>query len=111
MRTRWVLPLAFCGAMAAGPLPARAAGDDGAAPFDPPVRLQAGGKIIDTAENIGHAGPFSVDLDADGRLDLLVGNIRGTIQVYANVGTREAPEYEDRGLLQAGGADAKIPNW
>ena len=79
--------------------------------FDPPVRLKAGEELIDTAAHVAHAGPLAFDLDADGRQDLLVGNFGGHFQVYMNTGSREAPEYADQGLLQAGGADAKVPNW
>ena len=37
-----------------------------------PVRIEAGGKPIDT--EIGHAAPFVCDFDGDGRPDLLVGD-------------------------------------
>jgi hypothetical protein len=79
--------------------------------FDGPVRLKAGDEFIDTAKDIAHAGPLAVDLDADGKLDLLVGNFRGHFQVYMNTGTRAEPEYEDKGLLEADGETAKVPNW
>ncbi len=39
--------------------------------FLPPVRLEAGGKVIDT--DIGRAAPFVGDFDGDGVNDLLVG--------------------------------------
>ncbi len=79
--------------------------------LDPPVRLKAGIEFIDTGEHIAHAGPLAVDLDADGKPDLLVGNFRGHFQVYLNAGTRAEPEYVDKGLLQADGETAKVPNW
>jgi hypothetical protein len=79
--------------------------------FDGPVRLKAGSEFIDTGRDIAHAGPLAVDLDADGKLDLLVGNFRGHFQVYMNTGTRAEPEYEDKGLLEADGETAKVPNW
>ncbi len=79
--------------------------------LDPPVRLKAGQEFIDTGEHIGHAGPLLADLDADGKLDLLVGNIRGHFQVYMNTGTRAEPAYADKGLLKAAGETVKIHNW
>jgi hypothetical protein len=39
----------------------------------------------------GDAGPFVVDWDGDGDLDLLVGDGRGAVSLFTNVGTRAAP--------------------
>jgi hypothetical protein len=79
--------------------------------FDAPVRLKAGDEFIDTGKHIAHAGPLCVDLDANGKPDLLVGNFRGHFQVYMNTGTRAEPVYSDRGLLQAGGKTVEVSNW
>jgi hypothetical protein len=79
--------------------------------LDSPVRLKSGDQFIDAGKHIGHAGPLAADLDADGKLDLLVGNFRGHFQLYMNTGTRTEPVYVDKGLLEAGGETAKIPNW
>lgn len=43
-----------------------------AAELAPPVRLEAGGKPIDT--DVGHAAPWVADVDGDGIQDLLVGD-------------------------------------
>ena len=109
--TRLILPCSILGAMVASAIPAHGEPKNGSAQFDPPVRLKAGDAFIDTGEHTGHAGPLAVDLDDDGRDDLLVGNFGGYFQVYKNVGTRAQPKYEDGGLLGAGGEKFHVPNW
>jgi|SoiMethySBSTD1v2_1073268.scaffolds.fasta_scaffold1395208_1 hypothetical protein len=79
--------------------------------FDPPIRLKAGDEFIDTGKDIAHAGPLSVDLDANGKPDLLVGNFQGHFQVYMNAGTRAEPVFTDKGLLQADGKTVEVSNW
>lgn len=96
--TRGLVLLAAVAAAAAGELEA-------------PVKLQAKGIVIDTGKYIGHAGPLFADYDGDGKADLLVGNFKGHIQLYRNVGTRQMPEFEDEGLLSANGEPVLIHNW
>ena len=79
--------------------------------FDPPVRLKAGDAYVDTGKYIAHTGPLLYDYDGDGKTDLLVGNFAGSIQLFRNTGTREAPGYEAKGLLEADGKPVKVPNW
>lgn len=76
--------------------------------FLPPVRLEAGGEIVDT--EIGHAAPWHGDIDGDGTKDLLVGQFGGGILwVYRNEGTDSARRYARRTKFQAGGADGTVP--
>jgi hypothetical protein len=79
--------------------------------LDEPVRLEADGKVIDTVKYIGHSGPLFCDQDGDGRQDLLVGNFKGHVQVFRNVGTAQEPKFADQGLLQAEGKDVFVHNW
>ena len=76
-----------------------------------PVRLTADGDPIDTGAYIGHSGPLLEDITGDGRPELLVGNFRGHVQVFANTSKEGAPTWEAKGLLQAAGADLRVPNW
>ena len=47
--------------------------------------------------------PVSVDWNADGKLDILSGNSAGYLQYFENTGTREQPQFIDRGYLMASG--------
>ncbi|MAG62307.1 hypothetical protein CMO84_02155 [Candidatus Woesearchaeota archaeon] len=96
----------------------------------PPVRLSAGGEPIDVT--VGHAAPLVMDFDGDGLRDLLVGEFGtgtfpgerlpadmggfardsfdlGKLRIYRNVGSAEAPRFEDFKYLRAGKEDASIP--
>ena len=77
----------------------------------PPVRIEAGGEIIDVGSCIGHAGPRLEDLDGDGLQDLLVGDFKGHIHVHRNTGTNSAPVYASGQLMEANGEVVKLPNW
>lgn len=79
--------------------------------LEAPVRLKAGDAYVDSGKYIAHSGPSLMDIDRDGKPDLVVGNFMGHFQVYRNTGTREVPAYEDKGLLHVNGQAAKIPNW
>ena len=63
--------------------------------LQPPVRLEAGGKVIDT--DVGHAAPFVGDFFGTGVNDLLVGQFGdGILWVYRNDGTKDAPKLAER---------------
>ena len=81
------------------------------AELEPPVRLKADGKLIDTGKDIGYAGPLVVDHDGDGKQDLLVSAFKGNIRFFKNVGTSAAPAFEEGEPLQAGGEPIRIHNW
>ncbi len=75
----------------------------------PPVRIEAGGKPIDTAT--GHAAPFVCDWDGDGVKDLLVGQFGdGILTIYRNEGTNAAPKLAAGVKFQAGGKDGTVPS-
>lgn len=74
-----------------------------------PVKIEAGGEPIDV--DVGHAAPFFGDFDGDGRPDLLVGQFGGgKLRVYRNVGTAEAPRFDDFTWFKAGGKLGTVPS-
>jgi hypothetical protein len=84
---------------------APALGDD----LAPPVRLEAGGKPIDT--EIGHAAPFVCDWDGDGVRDLLVGQFGGGIlTIYRNEGTNALPKLAAGVKFKQGAKDGTVPS-
>jgi hypothetical protein len=66
-----------------------------------PLMVQYGDQ--DLVVPSGYAAPALVDLDGDGRRDLVVGNAEGLLLLYANRGTDTQPEYNSPQLLAAGG--------
>ena len=73
-----------------------------------PVRLEAAGAFIDV--EIGHAAPFVVDWDGDGKRDLLVGQFgSGKLRIHRNVGAKGAPKLEASTWFEAGGKIAEVP--
>jgi hypothetical protein len=74
----------------------------------PPVRLEAGGKVIDT--DVGHAAPYVVDFDGDGVKDLLVGQFGdGTLWIYRNIGTNAQPKLAAGVKFKDGNKDGRVP--
>lgn len=96
------------------------------------ILIKAAGKPIDVIT--GHAAPYVLDFDGDGKRDLLVGEFgngkfaneelpadlskgwkekgnfaNGRVRIYKNRGTNKAPEYTTWEYLQAGGGDATVP--
>jgi len=77
-----------------------------AAEFDTPVRLKAGDSAI-RVESPGYACPAWVDLDGDGKKELLVGQFRqGKIQVFKHEG---AAKFAPGKWLEAEGKVAEVP--
>lgn len=81
---------------------------DAASELQPPRRLEAGGKAIDTA--IGHAAPFVGDFDGDGVRDLLVGQFGdGILWIYRNEGSDANPRLAPGAKFQEGRPEGRVP--
>ena len=101
-------------ALAGAPALALAAGDAPEKPgvvspeLSPPVRIEAGGKPIDT--DVGHAAPFVGDFDGDGVNDLLVGQFgEGILWIYRNEGTNAKPKLTAGVKFKEGKPDGRVP--
>lgn len=78
-----------------------------------PVRIDAGGKPIDTES--GHSAPLFYDWNRDGKKDLLVGeygpdDVGGRLRIYLNVGTATEPRFDTFSHFEAGGKTATVPS-
>lgn len=69
--------------------------------------VQANGR--DLAVPSGRSSPEFVDLDGDGRKDLLTGGTDGTILFYRNTGTASLPEFTSYTLVQSEGVAIDLP--
>jgi len=89
------LSLALAGAAAAQEAPQ----------FQEPAPLK---EIVSKERNLG---PDLVDLDGDGKLDIVAGNYGGVFYVFRNEGKAEAPSFAEATKLQSEGKDLKLNHW
>lgn len=77
--------------------------------FEAPVQLMADGKPI-AMEAPGFAAPTFVDVDGDGKRDLVVGQFKqGKMHVFKNVGTDAAPSFAAGDWIKTGDEAAIVP--
>ena len=80
-----------------------------------------GGDAFEKAEQIKHADGkpvkqglaavvYAHDWDADGDLDLLVGDIEGQVHLVPNEGSKSKPAFGQASLLKVGNAPIKVPH-
>ena len=78
--------------------------------FKPPVRVLAGEAFL--GEERLYPSPVVHDVDGDGRLDLLVGDLWGRITVALGQPGDGTPTYgAENPLLAADGEELKFNNW
>ncbi len=86
-------------------------GADPAPVFDAGTYLQVGetGSKIDI--DIGaRATPIAVDWNNDGKKDLVVGSLNGTVSVFVNVGTDTEPDFLEEVFTEAWGYPLSVPS-
>ncbi|MEE9395310.1 MAG: hypothetical protein V3W41_22690 [Planctomycetota bacterium] len=74
--------------------------------FAAPVELTAGGKAI---SNLMYPSPVLHDLDGDGKRELVLGEIFGTVR--ACTASADGLKWQKQVLLQAEGEKLKFNNW
>ena len=78
--------------------------------FAAPVRLQAGGKLL--GEGRPYPSPVLHDLDGDGRLDVVVGDLRGRLTAALRLPGDGAPRFAaEHDVLAADGKALDLHNW
>jgi hypothetical protein len=75
--------------------------------FAAPVKLQRDGQNINLG---GSSTVFAADWRGTGRLDLLIGNMRGDVFLLSNDGTNAKPAYGAPQKLEAGGRPIRGPH-
>jgi hypothetical protein len=73
--------------------------------YEPPVKIEAGGKPIDT---FGMPCPCFADFDRDGDLDLICGEFLDGFTYFENVGTPAKPRYSAGRRLKQNGRPIKM---
>jgi hypothetical protein len=61
--------------------------------FESPVPIRVDGQVLELPDRL--AAPALGDIDGDGRRDLLVGQHRGRMRVFQNIGTDARPEFDE----------------
>ena len=56
------------------------------------------------------SSPCILDVDGDGKKDILTGNTEGQLLLYLNVGTDQAPVFSGYSLVESDGAAIDLPS-
>lgn len=77
-------------------------------PLGEPQLLKDGDTPINV--EIGHAAPNVLDVNRDGKKDLLVGQFGGgKLRIYTNQGTETEPVFKGFKFLTSNGKEASVP--
>lgn len=82
--------------------------------FEAPVRLMVGDQPLNAQAAQMYPSPAMYDVDADGQVELVVGDIFGSLNVYENqnrTGQGDPAWGQHQSLKTAGGQPIKVSNW
>lgn len=77
--------------------------------FAAPVRLMVGEKYL--GQNRSYPSPVGHDLDGDGRIDLVIGDLPGKLTVATRLASAAMGFAVDKPVMAADGAAIKFDNW
>lgn len=82
--------------------------------FDAPVRISVGDKFLNAVARKRFPSPAIFDVDSDGRAELVVGSLMGSVGIYENLNTSGVgdPTWSPRkALIGATGEPIRTSNW
>lgn len=77
--------------------------------FAPPVRLQAGAALL--GQHRLYPSPVLHDLDGDGLVDVVVGDLRGRLTVAPRTAKSPATFGTEQKVMAANGKELDFANW
>ena len=93
-------------------IPAKASTDRSI--FENPVRINADGKPLNTAAKKRFVSPAIFDVDGDGKTELVIGSLMGSVGVYENLNTSRSGDPvwgPQKSLKDAKGEQIRTSNW
>jgi len=77
--------------------------------FAEPVRLMVGEKYL--GQNRSYPSPVGHDLDGDGRIDLVIGDLPGKLTVATRLAAAGVAFAVDKPVMATDGTAIKFDNW
>ncbi len=85
---------------------------DGPTKFAAPEMLLAEGRPINAKEGMSYPSPVLIDIDGDGRTELVCGDLWGHLYVHESTTEEGEPAWgAPKKLKSADGEALKVPNW
>ena len=82
--------------------------------FEDPVRINSDGKPLNTVAKKRFVSPAIFDVDGDGKAELFIGTLMGSVGIYENLNTSGSgdPVWGPQGYLKdAKGEEIRTSNW
>jgi len=81
--------------------------------FEAPVRIMSDGKPLNSDQEILEASPVMIDIDHDGKDELVIGGLSGLLTVFENTNEKESgdPVWSNRKIFQVEGKEFRLKNW